>query len=486
MPNGTEINAIYAADDIWWAVYTFNDYGVYNVNASYAGLDNAIFNNATISINKVNSTVNISDVVLDYGDSKNVTVTTEGAIEITAMINDKPVTVINNYTIVISGLAAGNYTLTVTTIADADHESVNKTINVTVNKVNSTLTVNNIVFDYKSTGSGEVSFTGATGITASVVNQPKAIVNVNGTTITVSDLDVGTYTLTVTTIADVNHNNITKNATITVNKIKTQITASTVITIYNKNKDLVITLKDSNGNPLSGVKVAVELNGAKTYTTDKNGQVKVATKGLAAKTYTAKITFNGDANYDKSTKDVKVTVKKATPKITAKKKTFKAKTKTKKYTITLKDNNGKAMKKVKVTLKVKGKIYKATTNSKGKATFKIKNLKKKGKFTAVIKYKGDKNHNKVTKKVKLTVKASKTKKTFKTVSQGSKDSKTVKKIQQALKDHGYYLTYDGHYLMVDGKYNSCTVRSIKEFQSDNGLKVTGSVDSKTAKKLGII
>ena len=197
------------------------------------------------------------------------------------------------------------------------------------------------------------------------------------------------------------------NATISISKVKTQIVVSAITTTYNKNKYLVITLKDAKGNQLTGVKVTVNLNGAKTYTTDKNGQVKVPTKGLAAKTYTDKITFNGNTNYEKSTKNVKVTVKKATPKMTAKKKTFKAKTKTKKYPIALKDNTGKAMKKVKVTLKVKGKTYKATTNSKGKATFKIKNLKKKGKYTAVIKYKGNKNYNKVTKKIKLTVKASK-------------------------------------------------------------------------------
>lgn len=48
-------------------------------------------------------------------------------------------------------------------------------------------------------------------------------------------------------------------------------------------------------------------------------QVKVTTKGLAPKTYTAKVTFNGNTNYDKSAKDVKVTVKKAKPKITAQK-----------------------------------------------------------------------------------------------------------------------------------------------------------------------
>ena len=57
-----------------------------------------------------------------------------------------------------------------------------------------------------------------------------------------------------------------------------------------------------------------------------------------------------------------------------------------------------------MTLKVKGKTYKATTNKKGKATFKIKNLKKKGKYTAVIKFAGNKNYKASSKKVKLTVK----------------------------------------------------------------------------------
>ena len=112
-------------------------------------------------------------------------------------------------------------------------------------------------------------------------------------------------------------------------------------------------------------KVTVNLNGAKTYTTDKNGQVKINVAKLVPKSYTAKITF------------VKVTVKKANPKLTAKSKTFKLKVKVKKYSIVLKTNKNKALKKVKVTLRVKGKTYSAKTNSKGKAVFNIKNLKKK-------------------------------------------------------------------------------------------------------------
>ena len=404
-PNGDYINANYASNGTWWYVYEFADYAQYNIAASIDGLVNVTINNATITIERVNSTLTVND---------------------------------------------------------------------------------NITFDYGGSGSATVNFTNATGINATVIGQPKAIVNVVNNTITVSGLDAGTYTLNVTTIVDDNHNPVTQTATITVNKIKTQITADVITTTYNVNKYLVITLKDANGNPLKGITISVDLNGVKKYTTDSNGQVKVPTKGLAPKTYTAKVTFNGNTNYEKSAKDVKVTIKKAASKITAGKKTFKAKTKVKKYAAVLKDSTGKAIKNAKLTLKVKGKTYAAKTNSKGKAIFKITKLNKKGTFKGVIKFNGNTYYTKSSKNVKITVKASKSKTTFKTVSKGSKDKKTVKKIQQALKDHGYYLTYQGHYLKVDGKFESCTERSVKQFQSDHGLKVTGKVDAKTAKKLGII
>ena len=70
----------------------------------------------------------------------------------------------------------------------------------------------------------------------------------------------------------------------------------------------------------------------------------------------------------------------------------------------MKDNKGKAFKNAKVTLKVKGKTYRAITNSKGKATFKITKLTKKGKYAAKVKFAGNTNFKTVTKSVKLTVK----------------------------------------------------------------------------------
>ena len=189
------------------------------------------------------------------------------------------------------------------------------------------------------------------------------------------------------------------------NTVETVITASDVSTVYNGGKYIVIKLKDVNGKAVSGVKVTVVLGG-KTFTpTTKNGQAKVSTNGFApVKTYKATITFKGNSKYDKSTTTAKVTVKKATPKLTAKAKTFKKSVKTKNFVVTLKTNQNKVMKNTKLTLKVNGKTYKATTNAKGQATFKITKLTKKGKFTATIKYAGSKYYNAKTVSAKITVK----------------------------------------------------------------------------------
>jgi hypothetical protein len=54
-------------------------------------------------------------------------------------------------------------------------------------------------------------------------------------------------------------------------------------------------------------------------------------------------------------------------------------------------------------LKIKKKTFKAKTDKNGKATFKIKKLKK-GTYTAKVTFKGNKYYKKSSKKVKITVK----------------------------------------------------------------------------------
>ena len=164
-------------------------------------------------------------------------------------------------------------------------------------------------------------------------------------------------------------------------------------------------MTDLNGNPLKNKIVALFRDYDSDYDfdyyeikTNYNGEAKLNCNNFKAGTHTIDVEV-GKAN----PLSFKVVVKKATPKLSAAKKTFKVSVQTKKYTVTLKNNLNKAMKYVKVTLKVNGKTYTAKTNYNGKATFNIKKLNKKGTFSASVRYAGNSCYNTVSKSTKITV-----------------------------------------------------------------------------------
>lgn len=404
-PNGTEIKGTYHGDGTWWTSYAFDDYGDYIVKASYIGFDDVIINNATISIRNI-VPIHVDDISVTYGEAT-VVVSVGEAINgqnIRIAVNESS----TNATVIggeakatFNDLHSGEYVISVEYSGDGRNAANSTTAKLTVPKADSSLSLVDVVLDYGESINLTVGAEGALGIIAEIDGVDLAV---DGFTIKIPSLDVGNHTLTVTTIADSSHDPVSKTVAITVNKLKTKLTASAVTATYNVNKDLVISLTDSNGKALGGVDVTVALGSAKVYQTDKNGQLKINVANLLPKAYTAEISFAGNAYFVAAFKSVKVVVDKASPKMTAKKKTFKLKVKTKKYAITLKNNVKKAIKGAKVTLKVNKKTYKAKTNKKGKAVFKIKNLKKKGTYKAVIKFAGNKYYKKVTKKVKIKVK----------------------------------------------------------------------------------
>lgn len=169
-----------------------------------------------------------------------------------------------------------------------------------------------------------------------------------------------------------------------------------------------------NDKPLAGYKLTITLDGKKyVRTTDKNGRVclSFSDNSLFAKTYMITARFAGDSKYVKSVETIKYTVtkttkkasatKKTNTKLSAGKKTFNVTVKNKMYSVTLKNRLNKAISKAKLTIKVNGKTFKATTNSKGKATFKITNLSKKATFNATVTFKGSSKYKKVSKSVKI-------------------------------------------------------------------------------------
>ena len=468
--------------------------GTYKAVISLDRIEGGVDGEATITVLTTPTTITATDVTTTYNDNDYMTVTLVdnetnplANVEITVEMNGQTIknTTDSNgqITVPTNGIAAGTYDAIVKFEGNENYTASETTAKIIINKAESTVSAEDANATYGEIISIQVKSENATEISYQILDKNNKEVK-SGTVspnekIEVSNLAAGEYTLKLSFAGDENYTASEATAKITVNKDSTKISASAVTTTYNVAKNLVITLKDSNGKALSGVEITVNLGSNKKYKTDKNGQVKVAIGKLVPKTYNAKISFAGNENYTASQTSAKVVVKKATPKMTASAKTFKFEDKTKKYTITLKDNKNKVMKNKKVTLKVNGKTYTAKTNSKGVATFKLSKLTKKGKYTAAITYAGDKYYNKLNKKAKITVKAP----AWKTVAKGSKDKATVKKIQQALKNNGYYLTYKGHYLKIDGIYKGCTERSVKQFQKAKKLKVTGKVDYKTAQKL---
>lgn len=367
----------------------------------------SVTENANVTVKNLDSSIEFtkSSMAFDYGSSDSIgVIVSNGKIGKVVIIgHDEAAINITDNVITVSNLSAGSYVLCVTTDPDENYDAVNGTVPVTVNRVASSLNVSDIAFDYGASGSTTVDFADALGFNASVAGHPGAVA-IDGNKITVSGLDAGTYVLSVATIVDANHIAAVKNVTVTVNKLATSIASSAVSAVYKDSKYLVATLKDAQGKAVAGAEISTNIKGLNKMTTDSNGQVKWLVGSLTPKNYDVVLTFAGNANYVKSTQKVAVKVAKATPKMTAKAKTFKKSVKTKKYSVTLKDNKGKAIKKAKLTLKVKGKTYKATTNAKGVATFKITKLTKKGKHKATVKYAGSAYYKGITKKYTVKVK----------------------------------------------------------------------------------
>ncbi len=172
-----------------------------------------------------------------------------------------------------------------------------------------------------------------------------------------------------------------------------------------KTQNIAITVKDAKGNAVAGQTIQVYVNGAlKTAKTNDKGVATLAVPYKAGGTTTLVASFNGATGLLGSSATGKLTVKKNAVKIAAKtKKVKKSKAKKAKVQITVKAGKT-ALKKKLVTITINKKTYKAKTNAKGIATFKVKLPKKAKKYKYTVKFAGDNFNNAKTFKGKLTVK----------------------------------------------------------------------------------
>ncbi|WP_171776166.1 Ig-like domain-containing protein [Methanobrevibacter ruminantium] len=195
-------------------------------------------------------------------------------------------------------------------------------------------------------------------------------------------------------------NESNNNFTLSINcvKINTQLTANNITTSYNLNKDLIIGLNDSKGNPLSGFIVSVDLNGKKNYTTDSNGQIKIPTKSLIPDTYNATIRFEGNEKYYSSHASAIIVVKRASTSLNYTNMNTVAFDSNiegrvgEYFQFQLLDNDGKPIAGKQVFIGFNGVKYNRTTNQTGEARLQI-NLKYANHYTFAIAFLGDNNYS---------------------------------------------------------------------------------------------
>ncbi|MCQ2970547.1 MAG: hypothetical protein MJ226_03090 [archaeon] len=438
--------------------------GTYNVLAVFNGNDNynSSLTNKSIKVsrNVFNITVNVTDVC--YGQDVIINITLPGDVTNTVDVvfgyNSQNINLENGVgTVKFSDLDVGNYNATVIYYGDAKYLKSTQIISFNVTKAKPTVDVNisgnklgqDLVINIALPSDVKNNVT----VGIDNISQDVKVTNGVGKAI-FKDLTIGEHVLIIDYNGDSNYLNTTEGIYFNVSKAIPVIDID-VKNIYVKGKEVIdIALPDDATGS-----VTIFINGVEQKTVNDNISSIVLTKsGLAAGTYNVMVSYTGDSKYESANTTVQFKVSKYKAKLTASSKTYNVKVKTKYYYITLKNNKNKVMKKIKVYLKVNGVTYSATTNSYGKASFKLSKLTKKGTYDALITYKGTSYYNKLTKKVTIAVKA-----TPKLTAYSAKLKKSVnaKKYSVTLRTDKYKaMKYTKVTLKVNGKIYTVKTNSL--------------------------
>ena len=366
--------------------------GEYDVLIAYSGDDtyDSLSKTSKLIVPRYDCPIsaNVDDIYVNQIALFNVAVLNEATGNVSVIING----VYYNGTldggkaiIDVAGLANGTYDAVVKYFGDKNY--VGNETTVKLNVLSLIVPDADKVFDIPSdtkSSKYSINMTDAGGNLTVFVNgeayATKPLVN-GSASIEVDGLAAGNYDISVVYSGDEKHASISKNTTLSVpapHVPVVKLTGSDVVMLYTAGSKYSVKLT-SDGSPLSGKTVNFVVNGKKmTATTDKDGVASIKID-LPPKSGEYKVT--GEYNGVGASNTVKVKSI-----MSAKNLKVKKSAKTLKIKVTLKKVNGKYLKSKKVTLKFNGKTYKAKTNKKGVATFKItkkviKKLKKGKKYT---------------------------------------------------------------------------------------------------------
>ena len=276
--------------------------GTYNVNINYEGNDKYLQATATttVKVSKANTTTTLSTdkTSYEYGQTATLTANTPNATgTVSIYVNNEfkaNVTLTNGAaTYKLTGLDAGTYNVRADYLGNANYLASSADAAFSVNRIDSTVAINDITFSVGGSGSTTVNLTGATLDVSniSVTGHPEAVITYDGK-ITVSGLAAGEYTLSATTTPDANHNAATATSKVSVNKLNAGLSVEASDIEYGESEIIAVRLADDATGS-----IGLTINDAQYNLAIADGNAVFNISGLNAASYIAGIYYPGDNKY---------------------------------------------------------------------------------------------------------------------------------------------------------------------------------------------
>ena len=369
----------------------------YDVAVKYSGDNN--YNDAvatsSFTVSKVDPTMDVTADDIVFGEDLTVNAVlpadATGEVVITVDGVDYPVAIVDGKaTGTISGLAAGDYTVSVKYAGDDKYAGVEVTEVVNVAKADAVLGVVIADVDY---GNGFVIEATLTGVNNAPLSG-NVIVTVNGKEYTVVVNDDGkgiatgdklaarTYGFAAVWAGNDNYNIVTENGDFKVNKVDSAIDVA--VSDIKVGEDAVISVKladDATGE------VVITVNGEDYTAAIENGVASVTVSDLKAGDYTVAVKYAGDNNYNGATGSAEFSVSKITPDMDVTVNNIVFGEDLTVNAVLPADATGE------VVITVNGEDYTAAIEN-GVASVTVSDLKA-GDYTVAVKYAGDNNYNAV-------------------------------------------------------------------------------------------
>ena len=430
---------------------------------------------SNVVVNKVATVLSANDINIVYGASANLIIVLKDKNN--AVLKGKDILINlngNDFTVKTGNdgkaalpidLLPGKY------VAKIKFNEDNIYLNIVVNKVSTSLTVNDINIVYGDSSNLIITLKDRNN---AVLKGKDISVNLNGKNFTVKTGNDGQVTLPIDLVPGkyaakikFSEDNIylasSVSSNVVVNKVSTALTAGDINITYGDSANLIITLKDAKGNSLSGKIIMININDKDYFTTtDNNGEAALPINLLPGK-YASKIEFGEDEIYLSSFASAEISVDKVDTALSANNVNM-VYDDSKNLVVTLTDSKGNALLGKSVTIRLSDGVYTKKTNAKGLVVLSVD--EPAGKYNARISFTGDDIYKSSGHTSRVTVSKAASKitasaKVFKAKSKSKKLTVTLKNKNRVMKNVIVKLTVNKKTYKVKTNSKGVAVFAIK-------------------------